>query len=144
MKVEHTVVINRPVGEVFSYLTNPDNLPEWQSGVTEARKEGEGLLGAGSRLTEVRTFLGKRISSTLEVTAYEPDREFSIRVVTGPIPFAVRHVFEPADGGTRITFSGEGEPGNLFKLAEPLVARAVKRQSEADFATLKRVLEARA
>jgi hypothetical protein len=37
----------------------------------------------------------------------------------------------------------EGEPGGFFKLAEPLVQRAIKREMEANFATLKDILEAR-
>jgi hypothetical protein len=37
----------------------------------------------------------------------------------------------------------EGEPGGFFKLAEPLVERAVKRQIHADFEQLKDILEAR-
>ena len=37
----------------------------------------------------------------------------------------------------------EGEPGGFFKLAEPLVARAVKRQLDTDSATMKDILEAR-
>ena len=37
----------------------------------------------------------------------------------------------------------EGEPGGFFKLAQPLVERAIRRELEANFATLKDILEAR-
>lgn len=36
---EFTVVVNRPVEEVFAYLTDPQKLPEWQSMVLEARQD---------------------------------------------------------------------------------------------------------
>jgi len=38
----------------------------------------------------------------------------------------------------------EMETGGFFRLAEPLVARMIRRQSETDFAALKDLLEAQA
>ena len=143
MRLEHEVVIDRPVDEVFAYLSEPGNLPEWQSGIVEVRKEADAPTAVGSRWIEVRTFLGRRIESTLEATAYDPSREFSLRVVSGPVRLRIRHYLEPSNGATRIRIVGEGEPGASLKLAGPLVARAAKRQFAGDFASLKRVLEAR-
>jgi hypothetical protein len=80
---------------------------------------------------EVRKFLGRRMESELEVTEYEPDRRFALKVLSGPVPFSVEHTLEPRDGGTRLTFLGKGEPGGFFKLAEPIVARTADRQFKA-------------
>jgi threonine dehydrogenase-like Zn-dependent dehydrogenase len=91
-KVEHTVVVERSPDDVFAYLTEPANLPEWQTSVLEAKSDGP--LRAGATLTELRKFLGVRIESTLEVTEYEPNRRFAFRVVSGPVPFRVDHAFE--------------------------------------------------
>lgn len=33
MKIEHSVVINRPIEGVFAYVTKPENTPKWQSGI---------------------------------------------------------------------------------------------------------------
>jgi carbon monoxide dehydrogenase subunit G len=140
--IEHALTVNRPVEEVFAYLTDVRNLPEWQQGVAETRPEGE--TGVGARFVEVRTFLGKRLESTIEIVEYEPSRLFTIRVVAGPIPFEVRHTLEPENGGTRIRISGSGEPGGFFKLAEGLVTRQAQKAAEKDFAKLKQLLEARA
>jgi carbon monoxide dehydrogenase subunit G len=137
---EHSVTIDRPVETVFAYLTDVRNLPRWQQGVVEIRPAGEMALGA--TFAEVRGFLGKRIESTLEVVEYEPGHLFSIKVVSGPIPFEIRHLLEPEGGGTRIRIEGSGEPGGFFKLAEGLVARQAERAAKKDFANLKKVLEA--
>src|SRR5581483_4869825 len=107
-KIEFSIDVQRPVEEVFAYLTDPANLPEWQSGAVEGRPEGSGPPAVGSRFVEVRKFLGRKIESTLEVTEYEPNRRFAFRVVSGPVPFRVDHVLEPADGGTTIRVSGDG------------------------------------
>jgi hypothetical protein len=42
-----------------------------------------------------------------------------------------------------LTMVVEGEPGGFFRLAEPLIQRAVKRQFRADLETLKDMLETR-
>ena len=51
--------------------------------------------------------------------------------------------YRRTDGGsTRFTQNFEAEVGGFFRLAEPLVGRAIRRQIEADMATLKDLLEA--
>jgi uncharacterized protein YndB with AHSA1/START domain len=141
VRVEHSLVIERPPAEVFAYTTDPANLPEWQSTALEARSEGP--VQEGAHMTEVRKFLGRRMESEVEVTAFEPDRRFALEVVSGPVPFAFEQTLEPIDEGTRVSIVLEGEPGGFFKLAEPLVERAVRRQIQADFEQLKDILEAR-
>ena len=85
--VEHTVEIDRPPAEVFDYMMDMANLPEWQSSAIEAHWEGE--RAAGSHIVEVRKFLGKRIESEVEVTEYEPNRRFCLKALSGPVPFSV-------------------------------------------------------
>jgi hypothetical protein len=100
-------------------------------------------MGVGARYVQLLKFLGKRMETTLEVTEYEPGRRFSIKTVSGPIPFDVAHTLEPSNGGTSVHVVLEGEPGGFFKLAEPLVVRNAQRQIEHDLSTLKEILEAR-
>ena len=138
MKLEHELEIARPPEEVFAYLADPENLPRWQGEVLEVRPESE------TRFREVRTFVGRRVESTLEVTAAEPGREFSLRSVSGPLRFSVRHLLEPAgEGSTRLRVIGEAEgPGGLFKLGGRVLRRTAERRFQEDFARLKALLEA--
>jgi len=141
-RAEHSIVIERPPNEVFAYLSDSSKLPEWQASLIEARQETPEAMSAGTKVREVRKFLGKRMESVLEVTAYEPGRELSFKVVSGPLPFHVRQLLERVEVGTRIDVVMEGEPGGFFKLAEPFVVRAVERELANNLATLKDVLEA--
>ena len=117
MRVEHELVVDRSPADVFAYLTDLSNLTEWQSGVLEVTPEGP-ATGAGARFREVRTFAGRRIASTVEVSEHEPDARFSLRVVEGPLPgLEVRHSLEQSGGGTRIRIVAEGSPGGVFRFA---------------------------
>ncbi|MDQ3662413.1 MAG: SRPBCC family protein [Actinomycetota bacterium] len=142
IRFEITEVVDRPAEEVFAYLTDPEKLPEWQSMVSESRQDSSGLMSVGTRVTNVRNFLGRRIESQAEVTAYESPRRFDLRVVSGPVPFQISHTLEPREGTTIVKVEAQGEPGGFFKLAEPLVGRQAERQFKNDFATLKDLLEA--
>jgi carbon monoxide dehydrogenase subunit G len=141
MRYEQSIEIERPPSEVFAFLAEPDNLPRWQPAVTEVAATPPGQLSGGARLTEARTFLGVRIRSTLEVTAFEPDHRLDLTTVEGPARFGVSHRLEPTNGGTRVTIAGEGEPGSALRLAGPLLRRAVERQARDDLRRLKRLLE---
>ena len=80
---------------MFAFVADPDNLPQWQSGLLEVEKlSGDGSVG--SRHREVRSLLGRRIEQVLEVTALTPDRRLDLEVVEGPMHLSVEHTFEPA------------------------------------------------
>ena len=144
-RVEASVVINRPVEEVFAFATNPENDPQWQTSMLESEQTSEGPMGVGATVRGVAQFLGQRIEWTSEVTEYEPNRKI-VHKVTPPAPISLEQseTFEPVEGGTRVTIVGEGETGGFFRLAEPIVIRMYERQIEANLGNLKDILEAQA
>ena len=143
-KFETSIVINRPLEEVFALLSNAENDLKWQSGTIEAKKTSDGPIGVGTTWRTVSRFLGRRIESESEITEYELNRKFAFKTKSGPIPFEGWMTCERVEGGTRINTKFEAEIGGFFKLAEPLVASMGKRQIEADFANLKDLMEAHA
>jgi uncharacterized protein YndB with AHSA1/START domain len=133
--------IERPVGEVFAYATDPDRLATWQTNTVSAVREDDGPLGLGSRLREVhRAPGGKQLESVVEVCEYEPDRTFALRVIEGT-PVHARLTFEPTERGTLVRFGGHARPTGAMRLGQPLLQRVLKRQFATQCATLKRVLE---
>lgn len=132
MRAELTIEIARTPEDVFSYLSDVANLPEWQSGVRAAElKDG--------RVEETRSFLGREMHTTLEVVENEPPRVFTLKALDGPVRFTVRHELEPAGSGTRLRVAAEGDvPG----FASGIVAQQAKRQFSKDFGRLKEILEA--
>lgn len=134
-----TIEISRPSEDVFDFLTDLDNLPRWQPTVRDVRWDGE--LEEGSEFEETRELLGRRGRSRMEVTRLDAPREFSLRVVEGPVPLTVRHLLEPTEAGTRLTLQAEGEAGGLMRLAAPIAERAAARQAGQDLERLKRLIE---
>ncbi len=141
-KVEHTFVINRPVEEVFAYATDPENNYKWQPDIEESKLISEGPLEVGSEMIESRKFLGRKMESTLRVTAFEPNKVYSFEVVKGPVPFEAQLTFESTpENGTKIDFVANGELGGFFKIASSLVTRQMQKEIEGNFTNLKNILE---
>ena len=49
--IVHSIEIDRPPEEVFSYVTERARFSEWQYDVERVRMDGDGLPGVGSRFT---------------------------------------------------------------------------------------------
>ena len=143
MKLEHTVVINRPVEEVFAFASDYTNDDRYISGRLETKMTTPSPIGPGTRFDTTNKFLGRRIESSMEVTEYEVNRKIRSRSVKSPVQFTDSRVFQPEGSGTRLTTTLETDgTGGLFKLADPIVAKLSKRQMETDLAMLKDLLEA--
>jgi len=114
-RVKTSVVINRPVEEVFEVVTNFEKNAQWQPGCLGAKQTSEGPIGIGTTFTDGSQFLGLRIEETGEVTAYELNRKFGARTTSGPIPVKGEYTFNSVENGTRITVDAEAELGGFFK-----------------------------
>ena len=143
MKTETSVVINRPVEDVFAVLSDFENNPTWSSAFLEAKKISEGPIGVGTTWQGVGKFLGRRIEIEIKNTEYEPNRQFT-QESKSPFPANQQITFESVDGATRVNVTLEAEPGGFFKLAEPVFKSMAKRGIETDLANLKDLMEAHA
>jgi uncharacterized membrane protein len=134
--------IAAPRHEVATYAMDHRNDPVWIGGVSESELLGESPIVEGSRVRRVASFLGKRIEYVNEVERLEPGSLMVMRSVKGPFPMRVTYGFEDDDGGgttTRVRVEGDAKPA--YRLAQPLMARAVKRAISADVRRLKSELE---
>jgi uncharacterized membrane protein len=136
------VHINRPVEVVFKFLSNFENNPRWQSISVEDRKISKGPVGLGITYEAITTMLGRRINSEQTIIVYVPNQLVSRKSTSGTFPFEVHLKFEPIEGGTELNAMIDGEPHGFFKLAEPLLERAIKRQFDSDLVNLKDMMEA--
>jgi len=132
------VTIDRPVGEVFAYVTDVRNVPEWQESAVSAD-----WIEEGRRFREQRQFMGRTAGLELEVTALEADRRFDVRTVKAPVELEIHHAFEAVDGGTRVAVHGTAALGGALRLAAGMAKRQAERQFRGDFERLKARLERR-
>jgi uncharacterized protein YndB with AHSA1/START domain len=137
---EHETTIARPPAEVFAFLSNAENDPQWRAGVLDiARVSGDG--GTGTRYRQgVKGPMGRRIPADVEITESRPNEVHAFRATEGPVRPQGRYDLSPANGGTRVRFVLAAEVRGLKKLMAPMVQRAMDREV-AGLERLKQVLE---
>jgi uncharacterized protein YndB with AHSA1/START domain len=105
---ENTVVIRRPIEEVFAFLSHFENVPSWNYAIIETRKISEGPVGVGTIYQQVRS-VPTRSEERFEVTAYDPARHLEIQGQLGPFPARLSYALDALPEGTRVTNSVELE-----------------------------------
>jgi uncharacterized membrane protein len=141
---EVEITINRPIHEVFAYVSDFKNSTKWQSGLVEVKGISDGPMTVGSQFTGVRNFVGRRFEAVVKMTSFEENKQFAYKSTSGTAPFEQSFLFEPTSGGTKVSTKFEMETSGLMGLAKPLIASGLKRDMSADFETLKNQLENRA
>jgi uncharacterized protein YndB with AHSA1/START domain len=137
---ENTVMIRRPIEEVFGFLADFENIPKWNYAIVETHKVSEGPVGVGTIYRQVRS-APSRSQERFEVTAYNPPRQLELQGQLGPFPSRLAYALDALPEGTRVTNSVELElrgPGRLLgRVAVPRVRDAVA----ANLRKLKELLE---
>jgi uncharacterized protein YndB with AHSA1/START domain len=82
---ENTVLIRRPIKDVFGFLAQFENVPKWNHAIHETRKVSEGPVGVGTIYQQVRS-VPSRSEERFEVTVYNPPRQLEIQGQLGPFP----------------------------------------------------------
>jgi uncharacterized protein YndB with AHSA1/START domain len=123
----NTVQIARPPADVFAFLADGTNDPQWRRGVVDVRLRSGS--GAGAVYEQgVKGPFGRRVPADYEITAYEPDRRISFRAIAGPVRPEGSYDLEPVDGGTRVTFSLRCTPRGVARLMTPMVASTMRSE----------------
>jgi uncharacterized protein YndB with AHSA1/START domain len=139
--IETSTRINRPIEDVFSYVSDPLNFPRWNSAVQAVRKTSAGANGTGSTYVMERELPTGRAINELEIVASKRPREFVIRASAGPTPFLYRYRFAADNDETVLQLDAEVELPGAAALLPQLGRRAVKKGVEDNFATMKQILE---
>src|SRR5215211_2842367 len=141
--MESTVLIERPVEEVFGFVVDLTNIPSMDPSVQSVQKTSEGPIDAGTtfRMRQKAPPLGKVREATVRYTAVEPNRNIEFEAMVGPISPTARLTFEQANGETRVRFRGEPNPVGPLKVLSPLISRQGQRMWDKRLAGLKSTLE---
>lgn len=141
--VESSIVIDRPVEDVFAYVTDASKEPTWHTDVVEARQTSGGPIDAGTTFHyRFRPFMGVA-EGEAEVVRFERNRIEVLRAESGPRPMTstITYRFEPTEGGTRFTRHVQIQPSGAMRLLQPLMRLKGRKLNSGYLSNLKRILE---
>jgi hypothetical protein len=136
IRLETSVRVDRPIEDVFAYISDPGNFSDWNSAVVAVRESEP-----GSTYVMERQLPTGRAVNELKIVARERASEFAIRTTSGPTPFSYVYCFSSENGETVVRLEAEVELPGAASLLPQLARLAVKRGVDDNLATLKAILE---
>jgi|SRR5215216_829977 len=137
LKFENTIRIDRPIDEVFSYLSDFENIPKWNYYVLEVRQRSKSPIGVGTTYHQVR----KTDEQVFRITEFEPNHMVAVKTLLQSSPsFERRFTFYEERNTTRIRDEWKLDTGSPAIL-ERLALRRVKSAVAENLAKLKKLLE---
>ncbi len=123
--IVESIEISRRPEDVFSYVTDPSRLPEWQESVVSVRREDSGPIAVGSRVVVTRRVGRRERTMTSELAELNPPGSWAVRGIDGPVRGNVKGTIEPLDDGarSRVTIELDFQGHGIGKLLVPLVVR---------------------
>ena len=141
-KIIKTVTIDAPIEQVFGYVEEPANVPEYWPSVIEV-KDVESLPGGGFKYRWVYKMAGVRFEGGTETTEFIVN-ERTVSENTGGVSGNVTWTYASEAGKTKVTFEAEYivNVPLIRKLAESFVAKLNEQEAEVILATVKAQMEA--
>jgi uncharacterized protein YndB with AHSA1/START domain len=126
-----TVVVDKPIAEVFAYLADGKNEPAWRPGVTDVSHDPETGTGVGATFKQTMKGPGGRaIPGDYRITRYEPPTRLDFDVIAGPArPTGRFDLQEKGQDSTEVTFTLDLTPRGLMVLLTPMINKQVRTEA---------------
>jgi len=141
INLEFGTLIDRPVKDVFAFVSNPNNMSKWNSAVVSIQQVTPGDVGVGTKFKTVGEAMGRRLEGEMQVQAFEPDTKCGFQLQAGPMQMNLTMSFKTVGTGTKLSLNVQGNPSGVFKLAEGVMTGQVKSLMQGNLDKLKSVLE---
>jgi uncharacterized membrane protein len=125
---EHTVLVNRPIAEVFGFLAECTNEPSWRPEVISIEHVGGTGLGAQYAQT-MKGPGGRKIAADFRLTRFDEPTRIDFEVTAGPARPTGSYVLrETGPGSTEVTFTLDLTPTGFLKLFTPMIDKQVEAE----------------
>jgi uncharacterized protein YndB with AHSA1/START domain len=143
VKIIDSTIIDRPVEEVWSFVSDPANDPKWYQGTMEVKQISERPTALGTTFEAVLHFRGRSLVAGARCIVLNPNKEVTWKFTSGLKKRSTDSWrMEPIDEtSTRLTRVFDLSVNGFWRLNQPIVARGTKRAHEAEIHNVKRILE---
>lgn len=138
-----SIIIRKPLREVFAFVTDPGRFRLWQPFMLETEITSSGPLGKGTTYRYKFQALGRVVDTSGIISEYSPGRRFSFSATASPFPITGGFDFQEDSDGVRLTVFAVAEPAGFASLAGPLIGMVAAREMNNTLQTLKKLIEDR-
>ena len=141
--VTEAVSIARPCDEVFAFLADGRNRPQWDTTVISEELTSPEPVGVGSTIHSRMRAMGREVDFDWRVTQFDRPARMDIVSTSGAMPTSLTIEFTEAAAGCDVRATIEGSPEGMMRLVEPLIAETVRSTLATGLARAKDLLESR-
>ena len=144
-RFDATVVVDRPIEEVFAFLADGTNDPKFSPRVLEISKTTDGPAGVGTVYASTVKDAGMKTKREFKLTEFEAPTKIRWAEQSKNLITASEggYDLEPAgDGATRVTIHNVLEGHGLGKLLEGFALRAARKGADDFGKSIKAAVEA--
>jgi uncharacterized protein YndB with AHSA1/START domain len=144
---ELRLTVTRPADDVFRYLTDPANVPQWSGVVSEVEALPAGQrIDAGTKVRANVDILGMKVTVDGEIVAFVPARRRATLLtrVHGGGTIETRFAVDEQEGGSTVRFQERVAPLDWLVaqgIGERLIRCAIEAAGQFSAASIKGILE---
>jgi hypothetical protein len=143
-KIEGEILIGRSIEEVFDFVADQRNEPQYNPHMVRAAKVTDGPVGKGTVFRSATKSMGRTAEMRIELTGYDRPARLASRTIMRQADVAGTLTFEPVRSGTRMRWAWRVRPKGAVRLLAPLITWMGRRQEQAIWTSMKQYLEASA
>ncbi len=137
--IQRTVTTDRPLGQVYDYLSDFSNAEEWDAGTVRCeRMSGDG--GVGTSYRNVSRFLGRETELTYVVKEVSPRSRFVIQGDNKSVRSLDTLTMRSQVDGTEVVYRADFEFKGAAKYVEPVMRFPLKKLGDNAEQSLQRAL----
>jgi uncharacterized membrane protein len=138
IRFENSISIERPIDEVFAFLSDFENIPKWNYYVLEVKKISEGPVGVGTKYHQVR----KTDEQVFQITEFKLNQQVAVKTLpASSLQFERRFTLQAQGNKTHIIDKWDELKTGKPALIEKLAARKVRSAVAENLSKLKELLE---
>jgi carbon monoxide dehydrogenase subunit G len=127
IRIERTVSVDRPVGEVAKYLSDFRTTEQWDPHTVRCSREDTGPVAVGSRFTNVQRIGPVRSSFEYHVVDLDPGRSIRLASSSSSVDLTDTMTFTGDENRAEVTYVAELELKGPARFAEPVMRRLMNR-----------------
>jgi hypothetical protein len=140
-RVAGDILIGRSVEDVFDFVADERNEPRYNPRMVRAEKTSSGPVGLGTRFSAEMRSIGRPARMMVEYTGFDRPHRLASSTHLSKMDIDGTLTFEPVPDGTRMRWAWNLRPRGMLKLMAPVIGNLGRRQEQAIWTGLKRVME---
>lgn len=140
-EISAEITIDRPVEDVFAFIADNENDPQWCVPVVETTRIAGSMPGVGARYSFVSQVGSMKIIGEFEITVFKPPEYIEWVSHTSTSRVSGHYRLSSRVEGTYLEEWAKVQLKGVFVLLQPIMRAQFKKSNETQLQRLKQILE---